>query len=132
MARIGRKDNKWEVALRKVLHRRGYRYRLQAADLPGRPDFVFVAQQVAVFVDGDFWHGRVLREQGKEAYLAKMKTKRKEFWLDKMERNIARDDRDTKRLEDADWTVFRVWESELRSNLEAVADEIEDLLMNPK
>jgi DNA mismatch endonuclease, patch repair protein len=128
MASIRRKDNKAEVALRKVLFRRGFRYRLQVPHLPGTPDFAFTARRVAVFVDGDYWHGRVLREQGETAYLATMKTARRQFWLDKMRRNIERDDRATKLLKEAGWSVIRVWESEVLADLEGVVQRIEEQL----
>jgi DNA mismatch endonuclease, patch repair protein len=128
MSSIRRKDNKSEAALRKALYHRGYRYRLQVAGLPGRPDIAFSGRRVAVFVDGDFWHGRVLREQGEEAFLARMKTPHKNFWLKKMSRNIARDDRDTARLEEAGWSVLRIWESEVRANLGTVVERIASVL----
>jgi DNA mismatch endonuclease, patch repair protein len=128
MARIRRKDNKAEVSLRKVLYHRGFRYRLQVGGLPGRPDFAFIGEKVAVFVDGDFWHGRMIREKGVATFLSRMKSERKEFWLAKLTRNIERDRRDTSSLAAAGWVVFRVWESEVQANLEDVANRIEGII----
>jgi DNA mismatch endonuclease, patch repair protein len=128
MASIRRKDNKAEVSLRKVLYHRGFRYRLQVGGLPGRPDFAFIGEKVAVFVDGDFWHGRMIREKGAAMFLSRMKSERRDFWLAKLTRNIERDLRDTSSLTAAGWVVLRVWESEVQANVEDVANRIEGII----
>jgi DNA mismatch endonuclease (patch repair protein) len=109
MSRIRGKDTKPELALRKVLHGLGFRYRLNVADLPGKPDLVFRRYKTVVFVHGCFWH----RHPGcKIATTPKSNT---EFWIDKFEKNKERDARARKALEEAGWGVLVVWECELGS-----------------
>lgn len=67
MSAIRSEQNRTEVRLRKAIFARGLRYRLYRRDLPGKPDFVFVRESVAVFVDGDYWHCRLLIEEGRSA-----------------------------------------------------------------
>src|SRR4051812_24354610 len=103
MSAIRSKENRAEVGLRKKLHALGLRYRKYSKDLPGKPDIVFRTARVAVFVDGDFWHSRVLREQGLSALKATLTMNTKQYWLAKFQRNVARDMRVTTELEDAGW-----------------------------
>lgn len=102
-----RRDTKPELALRRLLHAAGYRYRVDyRIDLPGgsrvRPDIVFTKRKVAVFVDGCFWHG--CPEHG-----VAPKTNQA-YWGPKLERNIERDRRTGEHLEAAGWRVIRIWE----------------------
>jgi DNA mismatch endonuclease (patch repair protein) len=124
MSAIRSADNKTEAALRKALHRMGLRYRKYAADLPGRPDIVFPTERVAVFVDGDYWHGRVLREQGMDALRARIKTPQKEYWLNKFQRRVARDDYVTGALEAEGWTVLRFWEGDIKKDVAPAAEKV--------
>ena len=87
MARIGPKDSKPEIAVRRLLHRLGYRYRLHRKDLPGTPDIVFVSRRKVIFVHGCFWH----RHPGCKA--ASTPKTRAAFWERKFRDNLARDDR---------------------------------------
>src|SRR5579862_3298439 len=98
MSAIRSSGNKTETALRKALHKVGLRYRKYRADLPGRPDLVFMQAKVAVFVDGDFWHGRVLIEDGLAALKARLRTPNRAYWLSKLQRRVARDREITKLL----------------------------------
>ncbi len=123
MAAVRNKDSKAELALRRELHRRGVRYRLHARDVPGCPDLVIRRYRLAVFVDGDFWHGNAWRLRG----LARLEDQfptRTEFWTKKIRRNIERDREVTAALEDAGWTVVRVWESEVLRDSAAVGSEL--------
>lgn len=119
-----KRDTACEVRLRKELWRRGLRYQVDVKDLPGRPDIVFVKQRVAVFCDGDFWHGRGLRERlqrlqaGHNAH----------YWTAKILGNVRRDRRIKSELRAAGWTVVRVWETDIRVNVSKQADKIEALL----
>jgi DNA mismatch endonuclease Vsr len=113
-------DTKPELLLRRELWRLGLRYRLHAALLPGKPDIVFPAAKVAVFCDGDFWHGRGWRSR--RAKLARGANAR--YWIPKIEANIARDHHVTRELRALGWTVLRFWETDLSVNLAAVAEEI--------
>lgn len=115
MSRIRGKDTQPELALRKALHRQGFRYRLHGAGLPGKPDLVFPRYRTVVFVHGCFWH----RHAGcKIASTPKSNTL---FWVDKFQKNLARDERVTKALEEAGWKVLVVWECELASFKKAQA-----------
>jgi len=114
MSRMGRRDTGPERLLRRALHRRGVRFRLQDARLPGRPDIVLVRTRLAIFVDGCFWHGC-------EQHAVLPKSNRA-FWAEKLAGNQRRDQRNDAALAALGWTVRHVWEHE---DPEAVAAEIE-------
>lgn len=124
MSAIRSTGGKTEVALRSILHRRGLRFRKNYTKLPGKPDIVFTRAQVAVFIDGDYWHARVLRERGPAALEENMKTANRAYWIDKFTKRVERDDYVTATLEEDGWMVVRLWESEVRGNLEAAAETI--------
>lgn len=109
MSRIRGKDTKPELALRRVIHRLGLRYRLHGAGLPGKPDLVFPRFRTVVFVHGCFWH----RHQG--CNIATTPKSNTEFWLEKFKKNVERDSRVTKSLQALGWSVLVVWECELSS-----------------
>ncbi|RPV49028.1 very short patch repair endonuclease [Pseudomonas aeruginosa] len=109
MSRIRGKDTQPELALRKVLHKLGLRYRLHGAALPGKPDLVFPRYRTVVFVHGCFWH----RHAG--CNIASTPKSNTPFWLEKFEKNIARDARVAAQLEADGWRVLVVWECELAS-----------------
>lgn len=104
-----KRDTKPEKLLRSLLWRRGLRFRKDYAALPGRPDIVFTKAKVAVFVDGDFWHGKDW--PARKAKLAKGNNP--DYWIAKIERNMGRDARRTEVLEAAGWRVLRYWESDI-------------------
>jgi DNA mismatch endonuclease (patch repair protein) len=115
MSRIRGRDTKPEMALRKVLHGLGLRYRLHAANLPGKPDLVFPRFRTVVFVHGCFWH----RHSGcKIATTPKSNT---DFWVAKFERNVARDRCTARQLRAAGWRVIVAWECQLCSHSKAMA-----------
>ena len=124
MSRIRGKDTKPEIRVRKGLHRRGFRFRLQDRRLPGRPDITLPKYGVAIMVNGCFWHGH----KGCR-YATKPRTN-PEFWETKIERNRHRDEVTTAHLEALGWTVITVWECELRgkaaaeARIEALAEDI--------
>lgn len=105
MSRIQGKDTKPEMQLRAALWRRGLRYRVQAMTPVGRPDVVFPAMKVAIFVDGCQWHGCP------DHYV--FPRTRRDFWGAKLAGNVARDRRQTLELEAQGWHVVRVWEHEV-------------------
>lgn len=123
MAAVRHKDSKAELALRRELHARGLRYRLHAPDVIGRPDIVIRARKLAVFVDGDFWHGNAHRVRGLER-LEDLFPSRTEWWMAKLRRNMQRDREVTKALEGSGWTVVRVWESDVLASPAGVADTV--------
>lgn len=97
-----------ELALGRLMWRSGIRYRKHPKDVPGTPDFCIRKYRLAVFVDGEFWHGRNW-EQRRE----KLK-KNREFWIAKIERNIRRDREVNRLLRSRGWKVLRFWETEVR------------------
>jgi DNA mismatch endonuclease, patch repair protein len=106
MSRIGPRNTRPELTVRRLLHGMGFRFRLHRRDLPGRPDIVLPRHGVAVFVHGCFWH----RHPGC-ANCTTPKT-RPEFWADKFRKNVARDARKMQELRTAGWRVLTVWECE--------------------
>lgn len=129
MSAIRSTGNKTETALRKALHRMGLRYRKYAPGLPGKPDIVFPTEKVVIFVDGDYWHGRKVREEGFAAFEAQLKTQNnRSYWLEKMRRNITRDDYVTSSLTNDGWTVIRLWESDVKKNIEGTAMGIAEII----
>lgn len=119
MSRIRSKDSKAELTVRKMVHARGLRFRKHVKDLPGKPDLVFPGARVAVFVDGDFFHGWNFEE---------WKEKLAPYWLQKIAGNMARDTERTAQLEAQDWCVIRVWEHEVKKNSSACIDRIENIV----
>jgi DNA mismatch endonuclease (patch repair protein) len=107
MGRIRGKNTKPELKLRKVLWSMGYRYRKNVKELPGKPDVVFLKQKLAVFVDGEFWHGFNWAEKKSE-----IKSNRG-FWIPKIERNMQRDWETNKSLVEMGYTVIRFWQQEI-------------------
>ncbi|WP_315761762.1 DNA mismatch endonuclease Vsr [Bradyrhizobium sp. SZCCHNS2005] len=108
MARIGPRDTAPELAVRRALHRLGYRFRLHRADLPGKPDVVLPRHRTVFLIHGCFWH------QHPGCRFAYMPKSRVEFWRRKFEGNVARDARVQKALEEGGWKVRVVWECETR------------------
>ena len=108
MAGIRSKDTKPEIVLRKAVHARGFRFRLHATNLPGRPDLSFPRFQAVVFVHGCFWH----RHAG--CRFATTPASRVEFWQTKFEANVARDVACFDALAIAGWRVATIWECGLR------------------
>lgn len=117
MSRIRSRDTAPELAVRKVLYRIGYRYRLHSAIVPGKPDIVLTKFKSVIFVHGCFWH----RHPGcKFAYTPKS---REEFWTKKFEANVRRDEVVKKQLSESGWRNLIIWECETKSS-----DIIENLL----
>lgn len=124
MSRIRGKNTEPEITLRKLLwsqNIRGYRIHY---NLPGKPDLVFTKKKIAIFIDGCFWHKCPLDFQEPET--------RKEFWMKKINSNVERDERITKKLQDDGWTVLRFWEHEVRKKPEDVVEKILHTLKNPE
>lgn len=106
MASVGARDTKPEIAVRRLLHRLGYRYRLHRRDLPGSPDICFPSRRKAVFVHGCFWH----RHEG--CVRTTTPKTRAWFWLDKFEKNVIRDRTNMAELRSLGWDAMVVWECE--------------------
>ncbi len=124
MQAIKNKDSKIELMLRKELWSRGLRYRKNVKTIMGHPDIAFIGKKVAVFCDSEFWHGYDWENKREE-----IKTRR-DFWIPKIERNIARDVEVTSALQQNGWTVVRFWGKEIKKNVKSCADVIEEILEN--
>jgi DNA mismatch endonuclease, patch repair protein len=131
MAANRAKNSRVELSLRRELHARGVRFRLHARDLPGRPDIVIRKYRLAIFVDGDFWHGNAWRRRGLQKLEDDFNVNR-EYWVAKIRRNMERDREVTQQLQDDGWTVIRLWESSLRHDLTGAADIVEEALRERK
>ncbi len=120
MRKIRSTDTSPEVALRRALADRGLRLNNNVGDgLPGKPDIVLPAERIAIFIDGDFWHGG----QWKKRKLASLEeqfaeTPKRDYWVTKIRRNVNRDFGNTKKLLDEGWRVIRFWESQIGKDLE--------------
>lgn len=124
MKNIKSKDTKIEVILRKELWHRGYRYRKNYNELPGKPDIVLTKQKIMIFCDSEFFHGKdweVLKprlEKGNNA----------NYWLKKIERNITRDQEINQQLNFLGWTVVRFWGKEILNNTDECIKVIEETI----
>ena len=120
MRQVKNKDSAIELALRKELWSRGLRYRKNVKSVYGKPDIAFIGKKIAVFCDSEFWHGYDWEERKKDF------KSHQEFWIPKIERNIERDREVTERLESEGWTVLRFWGKEIKKNVSACADVIQE------
>lgn len=126
MSRIKGKDSKPEMILRRAMWSRNIRYRLHNKDLPGKPDIVIKKYKLAIFVDGEFWHGYNWEEKQKQ-----IKSNRS-FWIPKIERNMQRDRQTNRALTDMGYTVFRFWSKDILKDLHKVMNQIELYLESMK
>lgn len=110
MAGIHSRDTKPEMMVRRLVHGMGFRYRLHARSLPGKPDLVFVGRKKVIFVHGCFWH----RHGSKKCKLARLPKSRLEFWRPKLEKNRDRDRHTKMELSRLGWEVLTIWECELK------------------
>lgn len=125
MSAVRPNKGKAETAVRSALHRRGLRFRKNVTSIVGRPDVVFLKERVAVFIDGDFWHARQLRERGADDYAKSIRYNNAPYWIAKAQRRVAHDDRVTAELESAGWVVLRYWESDVKVRCGEIVGEVE-------
>lgn len=109
MRAIKTRDTKPEKAIRSIVHKMGYRFRLCRANLPGRPDLILPRLRAAIFVHGCFWHGHSCP---RGSLVPQTHTK---FWREKIRRNKLRDKRQIHALRDAGWRVMAVWQCQIRN-----------------
>ena len=119
MKQVKNKDSKIEILLRKELWNRGLRYRKNVKKILGKPDLAFIGKKIAIFCDSEFWHG-----YDWENRKADFKS-HQNFWIPKIERNIARDKEVTEMLQQQGWIVLRFWGKEIQSDVSRCADIIE-------
>lgn len=125
MSHVHLKRGKAETTLGKALWHKGLRYCYNYKKLPGSPDIVISKYKIAIFVDGEFWHGKDWQQRKH-----KLKSN-KEYWIEKIEENRARDERNNRDLKNQGWTVIRFWEKEIKKDLNGCVDEVfENVLEN--
>ena len=118
MSRIKSKNTSIEITLRKALWRAGVRYRKNYQKLPGSPDIAITKYQIAIFCDGEFWHGKDWEKKK-----TSIKSNR-EFWIEKIERNRSRDRSNEWALNCMGWVVLRFWGQEIKKDLAGCIKEI--------
>ena len=123
MSSVKSKNTRPEIALRKALWHRGLRFRVNDKTLPGKPDIVFTRAKIAVFCDGDYWHGHNWAIRGLKN-LDEELSSYSDFWINKIHTNIKRDDEVNRLLSEMGWTIIRIWESEIKKNLDNSVERI--------
>ena len=127
MSAVKSKNTRPEIILRKALWHQGLRFRVNYIVLPGKPDIAFTKAKVAVFCDGDYWHGHNWALRGLEN-LDEELSRYSEFWANKIRRNIQRDKEVNRLLVEMGWQVVRVWESEIKKDISGCVQKIMSLL----
>jgi DNA mismatch endonuclease (patch repair protein) len=122
MSRIHSKNTKPELIVRKFLWSRGFRYRLQRKDLPGKPDIVLPGLHTVIFVNGCFWH----MHRCKKFVLPSTNT---EFWYDKLSKNKIRDKKNYRKLKKAGWNYILIWECQLSNNKDKILEKLYSTLL---
>lgn len=128
MQHIRSKDTTIEVLLRKSLWKKGYRYRKNYDKLPGKPDIAITKYKIAIFCDGEFFHG-------KDWEVLKLRLERgnnSEYWIKKISRNMERDDEINKRLLFEGWTVIRFWGNDIKKNIDECVKVVEETVFKGK
>ena len=121
MSNIKSKGTKPELILRKALWAAGFRYRLNVKNLPGRPDIVIGSKKVAIFIDGEFWHGYDWEKKKN-----RIKANR-DYWVPKIEANMLRDVSNTNELIAKGYKVLRFWEDQVKKDLQGCIDAVVNL-----
>ena len=119
MRQVKNRDSAIELALRKELWNRGFRYRKNVKSVYGKPDIAFIGKKIAVFCDSEFWHGYAW-EIAQDEFQS-----RRDFWIPKIERNMQRDQEVNEKLRGDGWIVLRFWGKQIKRDVVACADEIE-------
>lgn len=122
MRKIKAKNTTPEIILRKALWSERIRYRKENKGITGNPDIAIKKYKLAIFIDGEFWHGYNWQEKKK-----KIKINR-EYWIKKIERNIARDKKNNQLLKEQDWIVLRFWEHEIKKDLDNCVDKVKKII----
>ena len=120
MSKVRLKNGKAETILAKRLWHEGYRYRKNYKKLPGSPDIALTTYNIAVFVDGEFWHGENWEERK-----SKLKHNR-EYWIEKIEENMSRDKRVDEKLQEMGWIVMHFWEKQVLKHLDECVNSIKN------
>ena len=124
MSHVRLKGGKAEQSLAKLLWKKGYRYRKNDKRLPGSPDIAILKHHIAVFVDGEFWHGK--NWQTRKDRLQR----NRDYWIEKIEENMARDRRNDLLLQYIGWTAIHFWEKEVLKKPEDCVALIEEAILS--
>lgn len=128
MKHIRSKDTKIEMLLRKALWNKGYRYRKNYRELPGNPDIAITKYKIAIFCDGEFFHGK-----NWEVLKPKLKnSNNSQFWINKISRNRKRDEEINKKLLFEGWTVIRFWGDDIKKNLDECIKVIDEAILDSR
>ena len=122
MSKVRLKNGKAETILAKRLWHEGYRYRRNYKKLPGSPDIALTKYRVVIFVDGEFWHGENWEERK-----AKLKHNR-EYWIEKIEENMARDKRVDSQLQEMGWITIHFWEKQVLKHTDECVKTVIELI----
>ncbi|HIW81717.1 MAG TPA: very short patch repair endonuclease [Candidatus Acetatifactor stercoripullorum] len=128
MQNIKSKDTAIEVLLRKALWKKGIRYRKNFQALPGKPDIAITKYKIAIFCDGEFFHGRdweVLKPRLE-------KSNNSQYWISKISKNRERDDQVNKQLLFRGWTVIRFWGNDIKKHTEECIQVVEEAIFDQK
>lgn len=128
MSHIRCKNTRIEVLLCKELRKRGYGYRKNYKELPGKPDIVLTKYKIAIFCDGEFFHGKDWSTQKERI----QQGNNPEYWISKIERNMARDEEINKELLHLGWIVLRFWGQEIKKDAISCINEIENAIIERK
>lgn len=119
MSNVKLKRGTVEGVIAKELYKRGYRYRLDYKRLPGSPDIAILKYRIAVFIDGEFWHGYDWANKKQKL------NRNREYWIEKIEENIARDKKVDLELKELGWTPIHFWTKEASKDIDACVNRIE-------
>ena len=126
MKNIRGKDTKIEVILRKALWHKGYRYRKNYKKLPGSPDIVLTKYKIAIFCDGEFFHGKDWETREREHIRHGSNS---DYWEKKIERNIVRDNEVDQKLNELGWTVIRFWGNDINRHPDFCLRDVEECIL---
>lgn len=121
MRKVRRTHTAPEVLMQKALTESRVAFITHAIILGSKPDIILEKRRIAIFVDGDFWHGRIVHEQGQKALKRSLRSSSSTYWYKKINKNIDRDTRQTNRLRRHGWSVFRFWASDIIKNANTFA-----------
>jgi DNA mismatch endonuclease (patch repair protein) len=122
MERIKSKDTEPEKIFRKALWHKGIRFRKNVENVFGKPDICIKSKKIAIFIDSEFWHGKMYLE-------GKIPKSNIDYWIPKLERNIQRDQDVNRTLASDGWKVFRFWGKDVKKNVNSLADEVVSYIM---
>lgn len=129
MQHVRSKDTKPEVFFRKLLYHKGFRYRKNWKELPGKPDIVLTKYKICIFVDGEYFHGKDWEEGEKQRV---ERGSNSSYWVPKIERNMERDREIEAELNGLGWTVIRFWSRDVLKEPEKCAEAVKELVFQRK